>query len=113
MGSLSQPLGASVRRAVRESLAASVGGGEPPGMLTCDQDGCLLSLNAHAGAWLEQLPRQELVPTGFGLSVPPWLLVTAARSAKALRRGRDGSCTTPGQPIHRRWHVGRAPANRS
>src|SRR5699024_11244261 len=50
MGSLSQPLGASVRRAVRESLAASVGGGEPPGVLTFDQDGCLLSLNAHAGA---------------------------------------------------------------
>src|SRR5699024_7681335 len=69
MGSLSQPLGASVRRAVRESLAASVGGGEPPGVLTFDQGGCLLSLNAHAGAWLEQLPRQELVPTGFGLSV--------------------------------------------
>ena len=112
MGSLSQPLGASVRRAVRESLAASVGGGEPPGVLTFDQDGCLLSLNAHAGAWLEQLPRQELVPTGFGLSVPAWLLVTAARSAKSLRRGGDGVCSTLVQSIHGRWLVGRATGTR-
>src|SRR5690625_6518368 len=99
MGSLSQPLGASVRRAVRESLAASVGGGEPPGVLTFDQDGCLLSLNAHAGAWLEQLPRQELVATGFGLSVPAWVLVSAVLSAKSLLRGGDGGRSTRGPRV--------------
>lgn len=112
MGSLSQPLGEAVRRTVRGSLGASVGGGEPPGVLTFDQDGCLLSLDAHAAAWLEQLPCQELVPTGFGLSVPTWLLVTAARSARSLRRGGDGICSTLVQSVHGLWMVGRATSTR-
>src|SRR5699024_6157509 len=48
----------------------------------------------------------------FGLSVPAWLLVTAARSATSWRRGGDGVCSTLAQSIHGRWLVGRATGTR-
>lgn len=112
MSSLSQPLGEAVRRTVRKNLGAPAGGDEPPGVLAFDPDGCLLSVNDHAAAWLEQLPRQELVPTSFGLLVPAWVLVTAARSARALRSGGEGVARTLVQSDHGQWLVGRATSTR-
>lgn len=105
---LSEPLGDAVRRAVRENLGAPRGGDDPPGVLTFDPEGGLVSVNDHAAGWLDRLPRQELVPTGFGLAVPVWLLVTIARSARSLRSGGEGSTCTLVQTDQGQWVVGRA-----
>ena len=112
LASLSEPLGEAVRRTVRANLAVTAGGDQPPGVLTFDRDGRLLAVDDHAAAWLEQLPRQELVPTGFGLPVPTWLLVTAARSASSSRDGDEGVSRTLVQSDHGRWLVGRATSTR-
>lgn len=108
MGSLSEPLGDAVRQAVRENLGVPRGDNDPPGVFTFDPDGGLLSANDRAAAWLEQLPRQELVPTGFGLSVPVWLLVTIARSARSLDTGGAGTTRTLVPTDHGQWLVGQA-----
>lgn len=88
---LSKPLGEAVREAVRANLCRHLGDDCPPGVLTVDPDGRLLSADDHAVSRLRDLPRQELVPTGFGLALPVWLLVTAARSIRAARSGADGT----------------------
>ncbi|BAK34932.1 putative LuxR family transcriptional regulator [Microlunatus phosphovorus NM-1] len=120
---LSAPLGDAVRRLVREDLVRRdlereglgvnvTAGGERPGLFLFDARGRLVSVNEHAAAWLDELPRQELVPTQFGLQLPLWLLVTAVRARDSLAAGGDGLAQTRVRSRAGRWLVGHAAATR-
>lgn len=110
---LSAPLGDAVRRLVRDALATGgTLGGDRPGLLMFDERGRLVSVNEHAAAWLDELPRQELVPTQFGLELPLWLLVTAVRARDSLAAGGDGLARTRVRSRAGRWLVGHASATR-
>jgi len=90
---LSAPLGEALRVGAR---AASGGGATPvartgPGLLLFDRSGTLLSADAAARAWLEEIPPDRAVPTGFGLAVPVWLLVLVFRAAGVATGDGDGT----------------------
>ncbi|MGE0299796.1 MAG: LuxR C-terminal-related transcriptional regulator, partial [Pseudonocardia sp.] len=110
---LSTPLAEAVQRCVRDGLAGEAGPvRDCPGLLVFDEAGRLVSANEQAGAWLDELPRQELVPTPFGLQVPVWVLVTAGRARQSLAAGGDGSVRTRVRSRNGRWLVGHASATR-
>lgn len=110
---LSVPLTRALQRCVREDHPADVaGGGDRPGLLMFDEQDRLVSVNEHAAAWLDELPQQELVPTSFGLPVPVWLLVTAARARGSLLTGGDGIARTRVRSRRGRWLVGHATTTR-
>ncbi|MGP9536612.1 helix-turn-helix transcriptional regulator [Brachybacterium sp. AOP43-C2-M15] len=112
VGGLAEPLGEAVRTAVRATLRLPAGDDAPPGVLTFDPDGHLLSADDHAVGRLEELPRLDLVPTGFGLALPVWLLLTAARSTRALHAGEDGTARALVPSERGRWTVCRATTTR-
>ncbi len=110
---LSAPLGDAVRRLVREEFAGSVTGPtQRPGLLMFDERSRLVSVNEHVARWLDELPRQELVPTQFGLQLPLWLVVTAVRARDSLAAGGDGLARTRVRSRAGRWLVGHASATR-
>lgn len=110
---LSVPLTGALQRCVREDHPADVAaGGDRPGLLMFDEQDRLVSVNEHAAAWLDELPQQELVPTSFGLPVPVWLLVTAARARGSLLTGGDGIARTRVRSRRGRWLVGHATTTR-
>jgi DNA-binding CsgD family transcriptional regulator len=113
LAGLSEPLADAVRHRVREGHPAGVAPEmRQPGLLTFDHEDRLLSVNEYAAAWLDELPRQELVPTEFGLELPVWLLVTARRARNSLSTGADGIARTRVQSRRGRWLVGHASATR-
>jgi DNA-binding CsgD family transcriptional regulator len=111
---LSAPLADAVRRLVRDQLPAThlTRAGDQPGLLMFDEHDRLLSVNEHAAGWLDQLPQQELVPTQFGLQLPLWLVVTAARARDSLLAGGNGLARTRVRSRTGRWLVGHASTTR-
>ncbi len=110
---LSAPLAEAVQRCVSDGLSAdSKPVSDRPGLLVFDERGLLVSANEYAAAWLDELPRQELVPTPFGLEVPVWVLVAAERARHSLATGGDGMVRTRVRSRRGRWLVGHASATR-
>jgi DNA-binding CsgD family transcriptional regulator len=110
---LSAPLAEAVQRCVRDGLSAnSRPVSDQPGLLMFDEQGLLISANEYAAAWLDELPRQELIPTPFGLEVPVWVLVAAERARDSLAAGGAGMVRTRVRSRKGRWLVGHASATR-
>lgn len=105
---LSLPLGDALRRLVLEEVPGAGTIGEAPGMLMFDEQCRLVSANEHAIAWLDELRLHEPVPTSFGLQIPLWLLVTAARARDSLNNGGDGIARSRVRSRRGRWIVGHA-----
>jgi DNA-binding CsgD family transcriptional regulator len=106
---LSAPLGEALRCQVRAELTAEAGAVlKPPGLSLFDERGQLASANEHARTWLEELPSQDRVPTGLGLHVPVWVLVTAVRAHDSLIGGGDGTARTRVRSRQGRWLLGHA-----
>lgn len=113
LAGLSEPLADAVRHQVREEHpAVAAQGALQPGLLTFDAEDRLVSVNEYAAAWLDELPRQELVATDFGLPLPVWLLVTARRARNSLATGADGIARTRVRSLRGRWLVGHASTTR-
>jgi DNA-binding CsgD family transcriptional regulator len=113
LASLSAPVADVLRHRVREEHPHEVTpGARQPALLTFDEADRLVSVNEYAATWLDELPRQELVNTDFGLQVPVWLLVTARRARDSLAAGADGIARTRVQSRRGRWLVGHASTTR-
>jgi DNA-binding CsgD family transcriptional regulator len=113
LADLSTPLADSLRRLVLtdgldEGDAAAAGSITGVGMLMFDDRLRLVSANEHAAAWLDQLPTRELLPTRYGLRLPLWLVVTAARARESLIHGGDGFARSRVRSRRGRWVVGQA-----
>lgn len=106
---LSVPLADALRRLTLPKVADDLGAaGEAPGMLMFDERCRLVSANAQAAAWLDELPAHEPVPTRFGLQLPLWLVMTAVRAHGSLTRGGDGIARSRVRSRRGRWIVGHA-----
>jgi DNA-binding CsgD family transcriptional regulator len=116
LAGLSTPLGDSLRQLSLTGEADDSRGGftrasgpmTGVGMLMFDERCRLVSANEHAAAWLDELPPHELVPTQFGLQLPLWLVVTAARARESLAHGGDGVARARVRSRRGRWVVGQA-----
>jgi DNA-binding CsgD family transcriptional regulator len=113
LAGLATPLGDRLRRLVLTDEvdhgdAIAAGSITGVGMLMFDDRCRLVSANEHAEAWLDELPTQELVPTQYGLQLPLWLVVTAARARESLAHGGDGIARSRVRSRRGRWVVGQA-----
>ncbi|HEY8451225.1 MAG: helix-turn-helix transcriptional regulator [Micromonosporaceae bacterium] len=95
VASLSDPVGAALRRHVRRvPLANGYAVRRPPGVLTFDLAGDVTSINEQARAWLAELPPGPALPTDLGVDVPVWMTVTVQRAAAVRHGAGDGTART-------------------
>ncbi len=93
---LSVPLGDALRLRARppdlmDGSPAGPRGGEAPGLMVFDTEAKLLSIDAHARAWLAELPAEPAMRSDLDVAVPVWVLVTVLQAA-AVRHGHgDGT----------------------
>ncbi|HLV59660.1 MAG TPA: LuxR C-terminal-related transcriptional regulator [Natronosporangium sp.] len=104
VASLSDPIGAALRRHVRRvPLANGYAVPRPPGVLTFDLAGQVTSINDQAGAWLAELPAGPALPTDLGIEVPVWMTVTVLRAAAVRHGAGDGTARTRVRSRRGQW----------
>jgi hypothetical protein len=90
VASLSAPIGEALRLSARPPDDVLVRD-DPPGLLTFDLAGELISANEPARSWLAELPPERGLPTDLGVDVPVWLVVTVFHAAGVMHGSGDGT----------------------
>ena len=96
VASLSNAVGEALRRAARPPDHVLVRY-DPPGLLTFNLAGELISANEQAERWLSEVPPEDAVPTPLGVKIPVW---AGGHDVPRLgggprRRRRDGAGSCP------------------
>jgi DNA-binding CsgD family transcriptional regulator len=106
VASLSAPLGEALRARARPAgpLGEPVRGGRP-GLLLFDRQGSLVSANAEARAWLDQLPHDQDLASDLGVGVPMWMLGTVFGAIAGARGGGDGTARSRVRTRRGTWLV--------
>jgi DNA-binding CsgD family transcriptional regulator len=115
VASVCEPIGDAVRFHSRpiETSADRPIPRDRPGVLVFDTDGGLVSADAQAETWLDELPPEKGVPTPLGLDVPLWLVVTVFRAAANTLGHGDGTARARVRSRRGQWLVCHASAVRT
>jgi DNA-binding CsgD family transcriptional regulator len=102
---LSAPLGEALRSRAHARRAVENSPGQEPGLMVFDTTGELISANEQTKVWLAELPADQVLPTGHGIDVPMWLLITVFQAAAAMSDRGDGTARARIRSRRGQWLV--------
>ncbi len=106
VASLSEPLGEALRgRSQSRPGAIEHVPSQQPGLMVFDPTGELISANEQTTVWLDELPADQLLPTGLGIDVPMWLMITVFQAAAASSGDGDGTARARIRSRRGQWLV--------
>ncbi len=106
VASLSAPIGEALRFGARppDDVAGLVRH-DPPGLMTFDLAGNLISADDQAGRWLAELPSEQARESDDGIDIPIWMRVLVIRAGAVTHGAGDGTARARARLDRGRWLI--------